>query len=96
MRAEIDGLTHNWSLKDEQVELIGEYLSGVFNLADVMRNKRIRWAVSVYGRHLPELREGQRVYCDRRSRKTRKLIRMEDNTRESGEIQIEELDESRV
>ena len=31
-------------------------LVGLGDLKDIMRNKRIRWAASVYARHLPELR----------------------------------------
>ena len=34
-----------------------EELSGIMNLATAMRNKRIRWAASVYEMHLPELKE---------------------------------------
>jgi len=33
------------------------WLAGLSDLREVMRNKRIRWAASVYGRHLPEQRQ---------------------------------------
>jgi len=32
-------------------------LGGIHNVGMVMRDKRYRWVASVYGRHLPELRE---------------------------------------
>jgi len=32
-------------------------LCGVSDSGDIMATKRIRWAASVYGRHIPELRE---------------------------------------
>lgn len=32
-------------------------ISGIEDLQDVMNKKRIRWAASVYARHLPQLRE---------------------------------------
>ena len=34
-----------------------EFLTGISELERLMMCKRIRWAASVYGRHLPELRE---------------------------------------
>jgi len=40
------------SRKDKVQALVG--LEGI---ECIMRNKRIRWAASVYGRHLPELRK---------------------------------------
>jgi len=41
-------------LQGEQSDKVGE-LCGIAELGEVMRNKRIRWAASVYGRHLSEL-----------------------------------------
>jgi len=34
-----------------------EDLTGIAEIGQIMLCKRIRWAASVYGRHLPELRE---------------------------------------
>ena len=30
-------------------------ITGILSLADIVRNKRIRWASSVYARHEPDL-----------------------------------------
>ena len=45
-----------WSLPREQGRQV-QVLCGLSDAGLVMHNKRVRWAASVYARHIPELRE---------------------------------------
>jgi len=56
-----------------------------------MRNKRARWAASVYGRHLPELRcKAEKILKQELGEET--LLRWMSGVRVGAEVRVEELD----
>jgi len=71
-----------------------EELTGIGELARVM--KRIRWAVSVYGRHLPELREIAEPIIREWVEEDAELRWMKGVSTGDRELQVAELDEKGV
>ena len=70
-------------------------LVGLHDVAVIMQNKRIRWAASVYARHLPELR----VIAEPILREVLENIElrwMQGTKPAEGTVTIEQLDEERV
>ena len=45
----------SWSIQSDRMKV--EELTGIAEVGRLMLCERIRWAASVYGRHLPELRK---------------------------------------
>jgi len=72
-----------------------EALTGISGLDRLMMCKRIRWAASVYGRHLPELREVAEPILREWIEEDAELRWME-GTKGKGVVRVEELDASRV
>jgi len=73
-----------------------EELTGISELGRMMTCKRIRWAASVYGRHIPELREIAEPILRDWIEEDAVLRWMEDGGRRERKVQVEELDEKRV
>ena len=72
-----------------------EALTGISELDRLMMCKRIRWAASVYGRHLPELREVAEPILREWIEEDAEL-RWMGGTKGKGTVHVEELDVSRV
>jgi len=71
-------------------------LVGLQDIGVIMLNKRIRWAASVYARHMPELRAIAEPILRKAVGEEVELRWMEGVSREKRLIQIEELEEERV
>ena len=73
-----------------------ESLTGISELGRLMMRKRIRWAASVYGRHIPELRKVAEPILREWIEEDAELRWMEGSKAEPREVIICELDEGRV
>jgi len=75
-----------------------EALTGIGELGKIMKCKRIRWAASVYGRHLPELREIAEPILREEVEEDAELRWMgeEGAGERKGKVKEEKLDEDRV
>jgi len=73
-----------------------EELTGISDLARMMMCKRIRWAASVYGRNMPELREIAEPILREWLEEDTVLRWLEGNTNGRREVKAEELDGERV
>ena len=73
-----------------------EELTGISELERMMMCKRIRWAASVYGRQLPELRQVAEPILRQWIEEDAVLRWMGSSGRGEREVQVVELDEGRV
>jgi len=69
-----------------------EGLAGISDLHIMMQNKQIRWAASVYGRHLPELREKAEQILQTILEEDAELRPLSGEGQTGMEVKIEELD----